>query len=197
MKTEKRISSRCIVYIVITWLLVGIVIVYGACFTVLNGFSHLSFSKDNNDLYQVDGKWLSNGGYYEGIYYLPFLVDLEHDAVHYMRLVVSGLDEDEVTMSLEVHTEEGEDAVIVSDAPLTNGVNFIEIPRKDFSEVILYIYGTDSVNVEEIQFRETNEDISVSDVLPCIFVTTILYVALSAAFVFIMQKVRKRRRSGQ
>ena len=195
MRTIRTTSTRNKVYLLITWLLVGIVVVYGACFTVLNGSSHLSFSIDNNDLYQVEGKWLANYGYYEGIYYLPVQVNLKHDNVHYMRLVVKGIEEEGVTLDLDVHTNDGKDIKIVTNAPLTSGDNYIEIPRKDFSAAIIYIYGTDLVIIEEIQFRERNVDIRLTDVLPIILAAVAIYTTTSAIGIIIIRRTLKRRRS--
>ena len=185
-------SKRNIIYIVITWLLVGAVLIYGTIFTLVNGGRDLSFSKADNDVYEVDDDWFRNCGYGEGYYYLPFEVNLKHDNVNFIRLSISGLEGEDASMDMLVNSPGKEEEMLLTGVHVFNGINDVPIPRKDYSVVTLIIYDAGEVTIDSIQFRESTDDISLHDYIPRIAAAAAAYTALSLALGLLLRKGRKK-----
>lgn len=180
-------------YYILTWLLTGALIATAAFYSYTNNFEKISFSIQDNDIYDVDGRVPGYGVQNGDVYSLNFAVYLEHDDINYLRIIADGIGQDVAKCVFRGVTDNYEPVVELTDVDLKDGCNDFKIQSGEFTIVELTVIGPEKNVIDGIQFRESIEEHNLTDALPFILLSLLIYSALSTAAYFLIKKTRSRR----
>lgn len=194
---KRKRNNRIWFYSAVAWFLVGIIVLWAACYTYLENNNGINFSFDNNDVYEVNENSLNGIEAGKGLYRIPFGVDLSHKTVNYLMVYVDGVGSTEANISFEggIIDEEGEykSLYYISRVALHDGKNYIELTNTDFTYATLYIEGPRQPVVKQVQFRETKKCVDLAKALPAMGIALIGYLLASAILFSLSCCYRKKR----
>ena len=176
--------------------MIGVLMCISLIFSHENNFRHISFSLDNNDIYELNKEKVRAGGIDGVNYHVGIPIDLRHGDYKYIRARFEGIKDEKVAMGIRVGNLNENDILIQSqlipDESVHNGDNDYELNVQDISYIEIYVSGTEDVVLSSIQFRESLDGIHIKDALPYLITYVLVYILLSVAIVLLITKKSTR-----
>ena len=183
-------------YILTTWVLAGLVLLYAAFFTSLNDYKKISFSVDEYGIYEIENYVLTTGYINNNHYAAGTQVWLGHDNEKYLRVTAEGIDNSEVKFSFIGGNYDNDGALVpvcsIKKANIENGYNYYPLSSNEFSYVAFYIDGTDKRVIKGVQFRQSSKELNYTSTIPALLITAIVYILISLTGLLFYKK-RKRK----
>lgn len=189
---NKTISKRKIIYGFVAWFIVGILLLCAAFFTCANNYRELSFSLDNNGIYEIKKGSLRVGMWGQDHYKEVIPVDLSELDEKYLRVKIDGVTSDNVRMTIRTGSNDRAGTFFVADRfdehPLKNGTFDFELSVGDFRYVVIDIYGAEETVLKDVQIRESIKKVSIIKALPVMAITAIAYSLMTWGAMAIWRK---------
>lgn len=177
------------IYIFTIWLLILFAVMYASFFSAANSFRKLSFSFDNNDVYEVDSGVFNRELQSKDCYAADFNVDLSHCTINYIRIIASGIDNDNTYVTFTGYTDEWEPVVSVDFSKLENGCNDFLLSETDFTVGYIIVRGMDKNVIDTVEFRQNVDNINVKKPLKFMTIIGTTYLLLSLIVLVVFKQL--------
>ena len=188
-----KINKKTTWVICLAWVMIGLLLLSATYFTYANDFKKVSFSIDNNYIYDADQRDVllypvvdNNSWFYQ------FKVFLNHGEVNYLRIIINGMGDKPLKLTF-VGLDENFNAVYSTTANnIKNGINDIRIEKQNYPVASIKIEGSSKIAVEKIQFRQSIEKHPLMEAAPLMVLVFLIYCLLSVLGGVIWEKVWPR-----
>lgn len=196
MEDNTAYMKRRQFYILTTWVLIGLILMYAVFFTSLNDYKKISFFLDEYGVYEIDNYVLTTGYINDNHYAAGTQVWLGHDNEKYLRVTAEGIDNSEIKFSFIGGNYDNDGTLVpvcsIKNANIENGHNYYPLSSNEFSYAAFYIDGTDKRVIKGVQFRQSNKELNYTSTIPALLTTTILYVLISLTGLFFYKRYRRK-----
>ena len=169
-------------YLIIFWILTGLVLEMMCYYTSLNGFMDLAFSR-SDAVYDVGKVALESGEMTDKSYCVSFPVFQRGSEFNYLCVSVkpNSSDNRDLKMSYVSADKNGAIIEVITDIEIREGVNTVKLESNTFDFVTITITGLSKNSVEDVQFRELAEDIKSPNSKKYMFLLGLSYVIILIA----------------
>ena len=186
-----KINAR--LYIILAWILTGILVICSSYFTYYNDFREISFSLDNNYVAEIS-HWVFKSPQTEvedGIVSYKFKCYLNEGEVNYLRVYADGIGDGKAKLVFTGMSRRGRTRYETDPVKIHDGCNDIPLKKQNYSLAQITVKGPDEKVVKAAEFRQSVTPHPVINALGFMLLVTIGYVLLTALIVVIYKLLKQ------
>ena len=185
-------SKRIRCYLIVAWVLSGLIILQMAFFSYMNDYSKVSFSLNDNDVYELPLNVLQNGEEQGGYLIISSGVDLDRYTINYLRITIAEEQLKAATVTFIGADTEWNPIYTKADISLHKGINDIRIKKKDYPVAVFYFSGIRKDNIKNIQFRQRIEYKPIKGAVLVLIASAISYVGVTYIILLLRKRLWKK-----